>query len=56
MIEKQIILHVKQLLINEDNKIIVDLCNFNKSRPEWYTEFWKYIKQFLEEHTAIDNK
>jgi len=34
MIEKQIILHVKQLLINEDNKIIVDLCNFNKSRPE----------------------
>jgi len=39
MTEKQIILRVKQLLINGDDKIIVDLHNFNKGRPECYAEF-----------------
>ncbi|CAI2193385.1 13814_t:CDS:2 [Funneliformis geosporum] len=39
MTEKQVMLHVKQLLINRDDKIIADLCNYNKDRPEKYTEF-----------------
>ena len=39
MTEKQVMLHVKQLLINGDDKIIVDLRNFNKGRPEKYIEF-----------------
>ena len=56
MTEKQIMLRVKQLLINGDDKIIVDLRNFNKGRPECYAEFWKYVEQYLEEHAAVDDR
>jgi hypothetical protein len=56
MTEKQVMLRVKQLLINGDDKIVVDLHSFNKGRPEQYAEFWKHVKQFLEEHTAVDNR
>jgi hypothetical protein len=34
MSEKQIILRMKQLLVNGDGKVIVDLRNFNQGRPE----------------------
>ena len=47
MIEKEIMLHTKQLLVNRDDKIIVDLCSQNKGRPEQYSEFWNYIKQLI---------
>ncbi|CAB4374062.1 unnamed protein product [Rhizophagus irregularis] len=56
MTEKQVMLRVKQLLANGDDKIIVDLRSFNKGRPEQYAEFWKYVKQFLEEHAAVDDR
>ncbi|GET61555.1 hypothetical protein GLOIN_2v1791324 [Rhizophagus irregularis DAOM 181602=DAOM 197198] len=53
MTEKQVILYTKQLLINGDDKIVVDLHNVNKSRPEQFSEFWKYIKQYLKEYAAL---
>jgi hypothetical protein len=56
MLEKEIMLRTKQLLVNGDDKIIVDLRNQNKGRPEQYVEFWKYVKQYLEEHTAVDDR
>src|SRR5437016_3924116 len=56
MSEKQIMLRVKQLLINGDNKVVVDLRNFNKGRPERYVEFWKYVEKYLEEHAAVDDR
>ena len=56
MSEKQIMLRVKQLLISGDDKIIVDLRNFNKGKPEHYTEFWKYVEQYLEERAAVDDR
>ncbi|GES80328.1 hypothetical protein GLOIN_2v1779246 [Rhizophagus clarus] len=34
MTEKQVILCIKQLIVNENDKIIVDLYNFNKGQPE----------------------
>ena len=54
MTEKQIALRTKQLLINGDEKIVTDLRNLNKGRPEIYSEFWKYVKQYLEEYAAVD--
>ncbi|RIA89165.1 hypothetical protein C1645_825250 [Glomus cerebriforme] len=56
MSEKQIMLHIKQLLISRNDKIIVNLRSFNKGRPEHYTEFWKYIEQYLEERAAVDDR
>ncbi|PKC67126.1 hypothetical protein RhiirA1_458799 [Rhizophagus irregularis] len=56
MTEKQVILYTKQLLINGDDKIVVDLRNVNKSRPEQFSEFWKYIKQYLKEYAAVNDK
>ena len=56
MTEKQIMLRVNQLLVNGDDKVIVDLRSFNNGRPEKYAEFWKYVRQFLEEHTAVDDR
>ncbi|POG57771.1 hypothetical protein GLOIN_2v1791324 [Rhizophagus irregularis DAOM 181602=DAOM 197198] len=56
MTEKQVILYTKQLLINGDDKIVVDLHNVNKSRPEQFSEFWKYIKQYLKEYAAVNDK
>lgn len=56
MTEKQIMLRVKQLLINGDDKVIVDLRNLNKGRPERYAEFWKYVEKYLEEHAAVDDR
>ncbi|CAI2194880.1 6280_t:CDS:1, partial [Funneliformis geosporum] len=38
--EKQIMLCMKQLLINRDDKVVVDLRNFNKGRSKCYAEFW----------------
>jgi len=34
MTEKQVMLRVKQLLVNGDDKIIVNLCSSNKGQPE----------------------
>jgi len=56
MTEKQIALRTKQLLINGDEKIVMDLRNLNKGRPEIYSEFWKYVKQYLEEYAAVDDR
>jgi hypothetical protein len=56
MLEKEILLRTKQLLINGDDKIIVDLHNQNRGRPEQYAEFWNYVKQYLEEHAAVDDR
>lgn len=56
MTEKQVMLRTKQLLVNGDEKIVVDLRNVNKGRPEQFSEFWKYVKQYLEEHAAVDNR
>ncbi|CAI2193609.1 7870_t:CDS:1, partial [Funneliformis geosporum] len=46
--EKQIMLCMKQLLINRDDKVVVDLRNFNKGRSKCYAEFWKYVEKYLD--------
>ncbi|RIA84335.1 hypothetical protein C1645_832418 [Glomus cerebriforme] len=46
----------QQLLISENDKIIVDLRSQNKGRPEQYAEFWNYVKQYLEDHAAVDDR
>ncbi|CAB4431161.1 unnamed protein product [Rhizophagus irregularis] len=56
MTEKQVMLCTKQLLVNGDDKIVVDLRNVNKGKPEQFSEFWKYVKQYLEEHAAVDDR